>query len=540
MSLPKRHDKIQHRSLLSDVPPTRGQARFSVWICGLLVVALFITIPFAHIPLPSTGPLLQAYATAIVFNDLLTAALLLALYSAQRSVALLILASGYILVGLLAVPWVLTFPGVVAELGLFGAGQQTTASIAALRRVGFPVFVLAYALLKDGFNAEDGPKAQRSWPSILLRVSAVSAFALGSTIVIIKHDANMPALMAGRMQASALWTYVAAISTALYILAIVVLWARLRSVLDIWLLVVLFTLLIEIILLSYISSGRLSVGWWAGRAYGLAAMSVVLILMLWETTTLYARLATSVAAERWARETRVTSLEALSASIAHEVNQPLASMVTNAGAGLLWLERPEPELNEAKAALGRIVDEGHRAGEIVESIRTLFRKDARERVQLNLNEIINNVLPQINSYARSAGVDVHIELAEDLRSINGNAVQLHQVIANLTSNAIEAMSNVQDRPRVLAIRTRSFSPHNALISVTDTGSGIEPEKAARLFEPFVTTKSSGLGMGLMICNSIVESHGGSIWTSVNMPNGTIFNVALPTSEEPSPEGLGLV
>lgn len=144
--------------LLSDLPPGRTQKAFAIGVMAALVLALLATIPYARVPLPGSEPILPIYATAIVINDLLTAALLLALFSAQGSIAILMLACGYLLVGLLAIPWALTFPGVFADHGLLAAGQQTTASIAALRRIGFPVFVLAYALLKDR-------KTEAAWTS---------------------------------------------------------------------------------------------------------------------------------------------------------------------------------------------------------------------------------------------------------------------------------------------------------------------------------------------------------------------------------------
>jgi signal transduction histidine kinase len=193
------------------------------------------------------------------------------------------------------------------------------------------------------------------------------------TWLIVTRDAALPQFMSDARNVSALWQYVPATAVFLYLTGFTVLWTRRRSVLDLWLMVALCTLLIEILLLSYLSAGlRLSVGWWAGRLYGFTSASVVLLVLLSETTTLYGRLASSVAAERRAREARLTSMEAMSASIAHEVNQPLASMVTNADAGLRWLGRKSPDLEETRAALKRIVSDGHRTGKVIEGIRTMF------------------------------------------------------------------------------------------------------------------------------------------------------------------------
>jgi signal transduction histidine kinase len=517
-------------SLLDDRPPTAAQSRLALWFAGALLIAFVATLPFARIPLLGTEAVLPAYAAAILINDALTATLLLALFAARPSPAVLVLACGYLLVGLLTVPWVLTFPGVFAERGLLDAGQQTTAGIAALRRCGFPIFVLAYAALRDVKFPPRTPIFWTSWPAIAGAVALVCALAVGVPALIIWRDPEMPALMSDRMAASGLWTYVASASVVLYVAALGLLLRRNRSVLDLWLIVVLFALLIEIVLLSFISSGRLSVGWWAGRAYGLAAASIVLFQMLWETTALYAHLARSFAAERRASEMRLASLEALSASIAHELNQPLASMVTNADAGLLWLNRDEPNLGECERALSRIIGEGHRAGKVIESIRTLFRKDARKRAELAVNDVISEVLPEVRRQARLGGVTVQAELAEGLPVIVGDVVQLQQVVLNLSSNAIEAMSEVAERPRTLVVRTAAYGSADVLVSVIDTGEGLGAKDTASLFEPFVTTKPSGLGMGLMICRSIVEAHGGRIWAAPNAPAGSVFSVSLPISE----------
>lgn len=520
--------------LLHDRPPTRAQTLLALWVAAALLLAFFAALPFARVQLPGTEAALPAYATAILINDVLTAALLLALFSAQPAPGVLFLAIGYLFVGLLAVPWALTFPGVFAEHGLLDAGQQTTAAIAALRRCGFPVFVLAYALLRGARFPQGSLRIWSGRRAIAGAVFLVCAGTIVVTAVIVAHDQNMPKLMAGRMEASSLWTYVAGASVVLYVAAIVALLRGPRSVLDLWLLVVLFALLLEIVLLSFISSGRLSVGWWAGRGFGLAAASVVLFQMMWETTALYAHLVRSIVVERRANQMRLASLEALSASIAHELNQPLASMVTNADAGLLWLDRPEPNVTECRGALDLIASEGHRAGKVIEAIRTLFRKDTRERVMLDLNEVVTEMLPEIRRHARLGGAAVQVDLAEGAPPVVGNAVQLQQVVSNLATNAVEAMTDVADRPKILSIRTAARGPNDVLIEVTDTGEGLGAEDASRLFEPFVTTKPAGLGMGLMICRSIVEAHGGRIWATANGTAGSTFTVALPAADDHAP------
>lgn len=516
--------------LLTTSPPSRSQGRLAACVLLVLVAALLVTAPFARVPLTNTEVLLPAYAAAVFVNEVITSALLLALFSVQRSRAVLVLSIGYLFSGLMVVPWALTFPGVFASLGLLDAGLQSTASIATLRRLGFPLFVLAYALLKDtNLSVRNSHGSVRGM--VLGSVAGVVTIACGLTWLIITRDDALPQFMSDARNVSELWQYVPATAVFLYLAGLIVLWTRRRSVLDLWLMVVLCTLLIEIILLSYLSAGlRLSVGWWAGRLYGFTSATVVLLVLLSETTTLYARLARSVSAERRAREARLTSMEAMSASIAHEVNQPLASMVTNADAGLRWLGRKSPDLEETRAALKRIVSDGHRTGKVIEGIRTMFKKSAQERVPLNLNQLIGDVLRRSQGEAQLGRVSVEAELDEQLPLTTVNPIQLQQVVSNLVANAIDAMNSVTDRPRVLRVKSERDASGNVLVSVGDSGTGLDSENKDRIFEPFFTTKSDGMGMGLMFCRSIVEAHGGRLWVTDNVPQGAIFQFTLPDNE----------
>jgi C4-dicarboxylate-specific signal transduction histidine kinase len=302
-------------------------------------------------------------------------------------------------------------------------------------------------------------------------------------------------------------------------------------VLDLWLLVVLLTVVIETVLLAYVSSGsRFSLGWWAGRAFGLASSSIVLLVLLAETVNLYARLARSLVAERRTREARLSTLEALSASIAHEVNQPLGSMVTNADAALRWLDKPSPDLVETRLALGRIANDGHRAAKVIESVRMTFKKQPQERVALDLNNLIGQILKRFLNEAALERVTVQTDFDPDLPAVTGEAVQLQQVIANLVANAIDAMSSVTDRPRRLRLVTGPGGPGSVLVSVEDSGDGLSGDIKRRVFEPFFTTKPDGMGMGLLFCRSIVERPGGRLWADDNPAGGAIFCFTLPADD----------
>jgi signal transduction histidine kinase len=515
-----------HQFLVSAEPPSREQTQLAAWVLLVLLIALLITVPFARVSLTNTEILLPAYATAVLMNELITSALLFVLFSIRRSLALLVLAIGYLFTALMIGPWVLTFPGVFAPSGLLDAGLQGTALIAGVRRVGFPLFVLAYALLKDA-DPIVGDVRGSVRAVILGSVVAVVAIVCGLTWFSVVNDAVLPRLMADNSQVSTVWQYVPASTSILCFTGLVVLWVRRRSVLDLWLMVVLCAWLIETFLLGYFSAGRFSVGWWAGRVYGFTSASVVLLVLLAETTTLYARLARSVSAERRIREARLMTMEVLSASIAHEVNQPLASMVTHADAGIRWLDRKTPDLDEVLAALKSIVSDGHRAGKMIESVRMVFRKGVQDRTPLNINELIQEVLKHTQDEVQLNRVYVQTELSGQMPLIIGNSVQLQQVVLNLVTNAVDAMSSVTDRARVLRIKSELHKSGCIMISVEDAGIGLDEQHKDRIFEPFFTTKSHGLGMGLMICQSIVEAHGGHLWMMDNVPQGTTFQFTLP-------------
>jgi signal transduction histidine kinase len=229
----------------------------------------------------------------------------------------------------------------------------------------------------------------------------------------------------------------------------------------------------------------------------------------------------------YTRVARFTTMGELAASIAHEINQPLAAVVNNANAGLRWLNNLPPNTEEVRAALRRIVNDGERGGSIIESIRAMLKKGVRERTQLNLNELICDVMRLTQGQFQRNGVSIRSELADDLPSVLADRVQLQQVILNLFMNAAEAMLSIPERERLVCVRSGKHDGGGAVIAVEDSGPGVEPEDAKRIFEAFFTTKAEGMGMGLSICRSIVESHGGRITVAKAVPQGTVFQVTLP-------------
>jgi PAS domain S-box-containing protein len=232
-----------------------------------------------------------------------------------------------------------------------------------------------------------------------------------------------------------------------------------------------------------------------------------------------------------AHVTRVTALGELAASIAHEVNQPLAAVVANAAAAQRWLDRDTPNLQEARTALVSIVDDGNRAGEVIQRVRALVSKTTGHMVPLDINEVVNEVITLLHRELFSHRISLRTELAPVLGQVLGDRIQLQQVVLNLVVNGIEAMQPVTDRPRNLAIRTHQEQVHQILVAVTDSGVGLASQNADRVFDAFFTTKSAGMGMGLSICRSIVESHGGRLSAFGNDGPGATFQFSLPVHRE---------
>ena len=232
-----------------------------------------------------------------------------------------------------------------------------------------------------------------------------------------------------------------------------------------------------------------------------------------------------------ARMSRLTTLGELTTSVVHEVSQPLGAMIASAGAGARWLAADPPEIAEARSALDNIAADGKRAREVIARIRALAKHQAPRLELLDVNRKILEVLALTEHELRSHDIVLQAQLGEALRRVAGDRVQLQQVLLNLILNAIEAMSGVHDRPRQLTIVSREDAPNAVVVEVRDSGTGLDPEGAERVFEAFYTTKAEGIGIGLSISRSIIEAHGGRLWASSNEPRGAVFRFSLPVAGE---------
>jgi C4-dicarboxylate-specific signal transduction histidine kinase len=230
---------------------------------------------------------------------------------------------------------------------------------------------------------------------------------------------------------------------------------------------------------------------------------------------------------------RVTTMGEMSASIAHEVNQPIAATVTNAQAALRWLRAQPPDLDEVRASLSRIVEDGKRAGNVISGIRTLVNKLPPRKDRFDLNEAVLEMVALTRSEVLNHGILLQTELAPGLPRVDGDRTQLQQVILNLILNAVEAMGGIDEGTRELSINTEREAAGGVLVTVRDSGPGLDPADTERVFTAFYTTKPKGMGMGLAICRSMVEAHGGRMWASANEPRGAVFQFTLPRERDES-------
>ena len=228
--------------------------------------------------------------------------------------------------------------------------------------------------------------------------------------------------------------------------------------------------------------------------------------------------------------TRVMTMSELATSIAHEVNQPLAAIVTTGDACAHWLSLDPPNVSRARESIGRIINEGNRASEVVKRIRGLSKKTTFQKSTLHMNELIHEVIALLDTELAKNKIRLNTELAPNLPLVFGDRVQLQQVILNLMVNGIEAMNDVANRPRTLSIKSQKMDSDRVQVSVQDWGCGLEPDQVEHLFEAFFTTKPGGIGMGLSISRTIIESHGGRLWATPNADQGATFQFALPISD----------
>lgn len=503
---------------LINLSPTGKQKRSALVVIAVLAVALGLVAPFAATPLPRVAAFIPFLNATILATDLITALLLFAQFSIYRSRALLVLAGTYLFTALIVIPHALTFPGAFSPTGLLGAGLQTTAWLYMFWHLGFPIGLLAYALLKDKKNTMPGPI---SW---IIGSTAVITTALVGGLVALATvgDPLLPRLFVDATHLSPIGLYGPTFDLLLCATALGILWTRRRSVLDLWLMVVACALIGELALTVI----RFSLGFYASRVFSLATSTIVLVILLAETTRLYARLAHSNILLQRERDNKLMNLEAVVAAISHELKQPLSALLLKSSSALLFLDRTPPNYEKARSALNQMVAQVYRASDIFDNIRQLFNTTENGRSLVNVNELAVEALGLIRDDLERHRVTARTLLMSAPRPLLAHKGQLQEVLLNLIRNAIDAMKEIEDRPRVLQLSTMHYDRDSIVLTIEDTGPGIDPQRLNAIFDVFVTTKPQGMGLGLAICRMIVERHGGQL-LALPSNKGGVFQIILP-------------
>jgi signal transduction histidine kinase len=510
---------------LSDLAPGAMQKRLALAVVLALLIAIWSAAgPFSNTHLGRIDAFIPAYTTAMFVTGSITAIVLFAQFAILRSIALLLIATAYLFTSLMLIPWMLTFPGVFAPMGMLGAGLQSTPWIYIVSHVSFPFFVIAYALLKEGEPAR-WLRRGSAMLAILSSLICSVVVACVATYVITALDARLPRLVLDPIHLSPLWPRVAAGLVALDIVALATLWLQSRSVLDLWLKVVLCAYVIEVSLLAFPVPVRFTFGWYVARISALLSACLVLFILLYEVTLLYSQLVRADLAQRREREARLMTGDAIAAAIAHEVRQPLAAISISAQVGARWLDAVPPNLDETRAVLARIEADGRRADAVIARVRTMFRPTDLNRVAFDLNSLVSETVSLVRGNLQRHEITVRLDLSERLPQVMGDPIQLQEVLLNLITNSVDSMTN-EEQPRLLDIRSSVHDNGKISIQVADTGMGVASHDAARIFDPLFTKKPQGMGMGLSICRSIIEAHNGRIWFSENAPRGAVFQFDL--------------
>ncbi|MGY3442792.1 ATP-binding protein [Bradyrhizobium sp. USDA 4473] len=512
----------------SNVTPGTTQRCMAALFALGIIVTFFVSVSFSD----NEPHLLPGFVLGLVVSmllcDIVTAVLLFAQFSILRLPAILVIASGYLFTALILIGWTLTLPGVFKPgEGVLG-GLQSAAGFYIAWRSGFAAFVISYILIKE--SRLNTPLLITTPGAVGLSISATVTLVGTVSFICIAGEPFLPRILADPMHYTPLYPYALGMSNGLLsVVAIALLWYRGRTTLDLWLMVVMFFYFMDLPLSYYPSPIRYTDGWYAVRLIAFLSSTLVLILLLHETTGMYSKLLSALVAQRREREARLVTGDAVAAMIAHEVKQPLTAMVNRAEAGFLWLDRQDPNLEKAKSALRQITADGHRAGAVIERVRANFQKEAAVRTSCDVNELIFETMDFVRGDLQRLQIAVQYVPNPSRPQILGDRVQLQQMLLNLVTNAIESMAS-KAGARVLCITTRVRDDGGLAVSVADTGTGIAIEHMERIFNPFYTTKSGGMGMGLSICRSIARAHAGDLSVEPNMPEGAKFTFVLNPTE----------
>jgi signal transduction histidine kinase len=498
------------------------QIRIVSGVALVLLLAFGATLFYARLPLSRINVFLPVTSAILVTGNTITATMLFAEGHVLRSRPLLVLGAGYLYTGLMLVARAMTFPGAFAPHGLLGADANTAIWLSTASLVGLPIAIILYLRLS---RLVDEPLAQppsRSPLSLYVIVPVVAAILL--TLLATASEPLLPPLTVALVHYAPSF-YALPFAVLLLIASVmIVLWLEKRSELDLWLLIVLLGWLLEIGLVLF-SPGRFSVGWYVGQIMGLLSGLFVLYALIVETNTLYAHSVRQLVTERQERENRFLMRDAIAASIAHELRQPLSVIVIDSQVAR---KKSAGEDREMADLLDEIATTALRANDIIQSTHAMFGREACRKQPIHLDELLRSALAVVQSSAHAQHVSIDLIVKGQLRPVTGNWMQMQQALLNLFQNAIEALSRVNGRHRILTVRCVPSEDEEGLtIRVEDNGPGIALADREIIFTPYFTTRAEGTGLGLAITRLVVESHGGQVGVESLSPSGTAFVIRLP-------------
>lgn len=520
----------------SAVPASRAEKRVALAVVVASTVVFLALAPFAKVQLPAVLPFLPAYQSALVVIDLVTAVLLYGQFAIVRSRSLLILASAYVFCALMAIAHALSFPGLFAEGGVIGGGPQTTAWLYFLWHAVFPLCVIAYALVDRG--PQSRPRLFAS-PARAIPLGVVAAFALAAAMTLLAtagHDL-LPPIMRGNLDDTTK-IFVACATWALSLAALAVLWwRRRRTVLDIWLMVVMCVWVFDVALAAVLNHGRFDIGWYGGRVYGLLAMGFVLVVLLIEYAVLQARLLAAREAERRERQRAEEKtielvaanedLESFSYSVSHDLRAPLRSI--DGFTAILQEDYADRLDEEGRGHTDRIRRAAQRMSALIDDLLNLSRVSRADirLVGVDISRIAREVGEALKERAPDRAVDFVV--ADGMRAV-GDPGLVRIVLENLIGNAWKFTSG--RFPARIEVGQCSDGGESAWF-VRDNGAGFDMAHAERLFRPFqrlhTTEEFPGTGIGLAIVRRVVIKHGGRVWAQSRVGEGTTIYFTLPAT-----------
>jgi signal transduction histidine kinase len=513
---------------LYDTPPNRQEIRLALLLVGLLFTALVILSALPNTHLRQVDAFIPMVDAIMFVGDSVTATLFYTQAAVFRSRALTVLASGFAFEACMLVAHVLTFPGAFAPHGLLGAGVNTTAWIGIFWRAAPPIAVIFYVVLKRTESAEQ-LSSQLQTPRIAIGMLAAALLAAAAIVLVTYGQDVLPQLFSNSKDLNRInFSRANGVLITLLILALAAVFRTRKSLLDTWLLVALSGWLASALLNSQ-ATARFTVSFYSQFGMLLFSHFVLMLALLAEANRLYARLALSTAARQRERDARLMSLDAVTAAIAHEVGQPLTAVGLNASAAVAWLTGAKPDVKKALTALLAVGEARQRTFDVIRSIRATFAKEPGRATEFSLNDLVIETASLLDRELAASKISLQLSLDQALPSIFADRVQIQRVLINLVTNAIESMRASANLPRRIAISSALMDGKDVLLQVSDTGTGIASEDMEHIFDAFFTTKTTGTGLGLPLCRSIVEDCGGRLWASQAEPHGANFHLRLPRS-----------